>query len=193
MVAAAASSSSSCIQFQLGVQIIFITFFTKPCWHSLFVIGGAFWWHELVFKREENCCWCSCGGGDDDGFRVSHDDGGGGPKNICRWWGLDDCLRRMGIRELWIVLCRWVWTQCLRRVGKKRIENDIMLVVWTKESIDAWEEWEDERIDSPPHLHPCDWASWQTPLQQFDVMQHGCIVATGGAQPSCLLSGVSSM
>jgi hypothetical protein len=41
MVAAASSSSSSpCIQFQLGVQIIFITFFTKPCRHSLFVIGG---------------------------------------------------------------------------------------------------------------------------------------------------------
>lgn len=36
----AASSSSSCIQFQLGVQIIFITFFTKHCWHSLFEMGG---------------------------------------------------------------------------------------------------------------------------------------------------------
>jgi hypothetical protein len=40
MVASASSSSSSCIQFQLGVQIILITFFTKHCWHSLVVIGG---------------------------------------------------------------------------------------------------------------------------------------------------------
>jgi succinate dehydrogenase hydrophobic anchor subunit len=39
MVAAVSSTSSSCIQFQLGVQIIFITFFTKHCWHSWFVMG----------------------------------------------------------------------------------------------------------------------------------------------------------
>jgi succinate dehydrogenase hydrophobic anchor subunit len=39
MVVAVSSTSSSCIQFQLGVQIIFITFFTKHCWHSWFVMG----------------------------------------------------------------------------------------------------------------------------------------------------------
>lgn len=183
----ASSSSSSCIQFHLGVQIIFITFFTKHCWHSLFVMGGFLMTRACLQKRRKTL-----------------------------FVAVVVVVVMMGLGFTIMVVVQRIYMQVVRtgwlpeKNGNKRVVNSIMQV--GKDSMLEKSGEEEElriilcwwyglrsrlmpekngktRIDRPPPpLHAYDWASWLTPLQQFDVMQNGCIVATGGAQPSCLYS-----
>ncbi len=144
VAASSSSSSSSCIQFQLGVQIIFITFFTKHCWHSLFAMGGFLMTWACLQKRTKTLF--------------------GAVVVVVVMMGLGFPMMVV-VQRTYMQVVRTGWLP--EKNGNKRVVNSIMQVgmdsmleksgeeeeelriilcwvVWTKESIDAWEEWEDE-------------------------------------------------